>query len=262
MSRLAHELSAGELMLQTTSSNTQRNEADMSLPKQDGIAIDGPAGAGKSTVAQRVADKLHYLYIDTGAMYRAATWIALEKRANLENADEVIALVEKERIDLKPPDTSSRGRVRVFINDTDVTMIVRSRIVTRFVSQVSAIAGIRKIMVTRQQQMADRGGVVMDGRDIGTVVLPRAALKIFLTASPEVRAERRQKDLKEMGQIADLKTLMEEITARDHFDSTRETSPLRQAEDAIVIDTDGLSIDDVVEQVLSLAETRLQSFRS
>lgn len=245
-------------MLQTTSSNSQRNEAEMSLPRQDGIAIDGPAGAGKSTVAQRVADKLHYLYIDTGAMYRAATWIALEKKANLDNADEVMALVEKERIDLKPPDTSSRGRVRVFINDTDVTMIVRSRIVTRFVSQVSAIAGIRKIMVARQQQMADRGRVVMDGRDIGTVVLPRAAVKVFLTASPEVRAERRQKDLKEMGQIADLSTLLEEIKARDHFDSTRETSPLRRAEDAIEINTDDMSIDDVVDRILELAQARLQ----
>lgn len=242
-------------MLQTT--NTKIDEATMAGPKQDGIAIDGPAGAGKSTVAQRVAQRLQYLYIDTGAMYRAATWIALERKANLENQAEVIGLVESARIDLRPPDESSRGRVRVFINDTDVTMIVRSRIVTRFVSQISAMAGIRQIMVARQQQMADRGRVVMDGRDIGTVVLPRAALKVFLTASPEVRAERRLKELKEMGQVADFDTLLEEIKARDHFDSTRATSPLRQAEDAIVINTDDLTIDQVVDQILSLAEVRL-----
>jgi cytidylate kinase len=243
------------MMLQTT--NSQIDEATMSGPKQDGIAIDGPAGAGKSTVAQRVAQRLQYLYIDTGAMYRAATWISLERKANLEDDAEVIRLVEASRIDLQPPDESSRGRVRVFINETDVTMIVRSRIVTRFVSQISAIAGIRKIMVARQQQMADRGRVVMDGRDIGTVVLPRAALKIFLTASPEVRADRRLKELKEMGQAADLNTLLEEIKARDHFDSTRATSPLRQADDAIVINTDNLTIDQVVQQILSLAQARL-----
>lgn len=243
-------------MLQTTNSHSQIEDA-MSGPKQDGIAIDGPAGAGKSTVAQQVADKLQYLYIDTGAMYRAATWIVLERRGNPEDYAEVIRLVESSRIDLKPPDTSSRGRVRVFINDTDVTMIVRSRIVTRFVSQIAAIPGIRKIMVARQQQMADRGQVVMDGRDIGTVVLPRAALKIFLTASPRVRAERRLKELKEMGQAADLNTLMEEISARDHFDSTRETSPLRKADDALEINTDELSIDQVVDRILELAKARL-----
>lgn len=245
--------------MQTTDSKLKIDEVEPSAParKQDGIAIDGPAGAGKSTVAQQVASKLHYLYIDTGAMYRAATWIVLERKANIADADEVVRLVESSRIDLKPPDESSRGRVRVFINDVDVTMIVRSRIVTRFASQVAAIAGIRAIMVKRQQQMADRGGVVMDGRDIGTVVLPRAALKIFLTASAEVRAERRLKELEEMGQSADFKTLMEEIQARDHLDSTRESSPLRQAEDAILIDTDHLSIDQVVDSILELAQSRL-----
>jgi cytidylate kinase len=216
------------------------------------IAIDGPAGAGKSTVAQKVAQALGYLYIDTGAMYRAATWITLEKKIDISNTNEIIAGVKVADIELKPPDDSSRGRIRVFVNGDDVTMIVRSRIITRFVSPVSAIAGVRKILVAKQQKMAERGGVVMDGRDIGTVVLPNAEIKIFLTASSEIRAKRREQDLKEMGQIADFKTVLAEIEARDLFDSTREESPLKKAPDAIEINTDNISADEVVEKILKM----------
>ena len=222
------------------------------------IAIDGPAGAGKSTLAKRVADQLSYLYIDTGAMYRAATWVALEQRADLNNHTQVIELVRNASIELKQPDETSQGRVRVIVNGADVSFIVRSRIITKFVSPIAAIAGVRKILVEKQQRLASSGGVVMDGRDIGTVVLPDAELKIFLTASPEVRAERRLKDLKEMGQIADLATIIEDIRQRDELDSTRETSPLKQADDAVLIDTDHYNLEQVLEKVLAMCASKLK----
>ncbi len=221
------------------------------------VAIDGPAGAGKSTLAKRVADVLGYLYIDTGAMYRAATWVALEQRANMLDEDLIVRLVEKADICLAPPDDKSQGKVRVFVNGADVSFIVRSRIITRFVSPVSAIPGVRKILVDKQKRIADQGAVVMDGRDIGTVVLPHAEVKVFLTASPEVRAKRRLKDMQEMGQTADLETIVADIKQRDHLDSTRATSPLKKADDAILIDTDNHSIAEVVEMVLNLCRTRL-----
>jgi cytidylate kinase len=222
------------------------------------IAIDGPAGAGKSTVAQRVAESLGYLYIDTGAMYRAATWVALEQKADLHDTLRVVSLVERARIELKPPDESSSGKVRVFVNGDDVTFIVRSRIISKFVSSVAAIAGVRKILVDKQQAMATSGAVVMDGRDIGTVVLPQADVKVFLTASARVRAERRLKELKEMGQIADFETLLSEIEARDNMDFTRAVSPLKRADDAVEISTDELTIDQVVNKVLDLAKQKAQ----
>lgn len=222
------------------------------------IAIDGPAGAGKSTLAKRVADALSYLYIDTGAMYRAATWVALEQKADLNNTAAVFDLVSKAKIELMPPDESSKGRVRVFINGADLSFIIRSRIISRFVSQVAAMAPIRNLLVSKQQEMARQGGVVMDGRDIGTVVLADAELKLFLTASPRIRAERRLKDMQEMGQTADLETILQDIVERDRLDSTRESSPLRQADDAILIDTDNYTLDQVCQQVLELCCMRIQ----
>lgn len=240
-----------------TSCADRAGRNDQNGSKRIRVAIDGPAGAGKSTLAQRVADTLGYLYIDTGAMYRAATWVALEQRANLEDHDQVVRLVEGAEILLKPPDNASGSRVRVFVNGVDVTFIVRSRIITKFVSPIAAIAGVRKILVQKQQAMATEGGVVMDGRDIGTVVLKDAEVKVFLTASPEVRAKRRLKDMKEMGQTADLQTIIEDIRLRDHTDSTRETGPLKQAEDAVLIDTDNYTIDQVVELVLDLCKARI-----
>lgn len=223
------------------------------------VAIDGPAGAGKSTVAQKVAAEMGFLYIDTGAMYRAATWIALEKKIDPTDAFTIVGLVEKASVELKPGDASSNGRVRVFVNGDDVTFIVRSRIISKFVSTIAALPGVRKILVQKQQAMATRGGVVMDGRDIGTVVLPDAQVKVYLTASANIRAERRLKELKEMGQIADLHTLLSEIEARDQMDYTRAVSPLKRAEDAIEISTDELSIDEVVGRVLALAKAAAQA---
>ncbi len=217
------------------------------------IAIDGPAGAGKSTVAQRVASLLGYLYIDTGAMYRAATWVALEKKVDLQDSETIISLLERALVELKPPDESSQGRVRVFVNGSDVSMIVRSRIISKFVSQIAAIAGVRSLLVEKQQSMAADGGVVMDGRDIGTVVLPDADVKVYLTASTQVRADRRLKELKLMGQIADFEILYKEIDARDQMDYTRAVSPLRKADDAVEINTDQLTIDEVVSSIIALA---------
>jgi cytidylate kinase len=243
--------------METLLGNQRTVDGDCGSEKRISIAIDGPAGAGKSTLAKRVADVLGYLYIDTGAMYRAATWVALEQRADLDNHEQVIALLEKAQIELLPPDASSQGRVRVIVNGADVSFIIRSRIITRFVSPVAAIAGVRKILVEKQKRLASTGGVVMDGRDIGTVVLPQAELKIFLTASPEIRAQRRLRDMIEMGQTADLETIIADIKQRDHIDSTRATSPLKQADDAVLIDTDNYTLDEVCAKVLELSRDKI-----
>jgi cytidylate kinase len=225
--------------------------------KRISIAIDGPAGAGKSTLARRVAKELGYLYIDTGAMYRAATWVALKNKVNIADHQTIVRLVNQADIELRPPDESSQGRVRVFVDGDDVSMVIRSRIITKFSSPLSAIAGIRIMLVKRQQAMAAAGGVVMDGRDIGTVVLPNADLKIFLTASAAIRAQRRLKELQELGQLADYETILQEIETRDHLDTTREISPLRQAPDAVPINTDELTIEEVVHKVLGLAKHKI-----
>ena len=227
--------------------------------KQITIAIDGPAGAGKSTLARRVANELGYLYIDSGAMYRAAAWVMLKNRVAIDDHATIVRLVSQSDIELRPPDETSHGRVRVFVDGDDVSMIVRSRIITKFSSPVSAIGGVRALLVKRQQAMAASGGVVMDGRDIGTVVLPDADLKVFLTASSTVRAQRRQKEMQELGQFADYDTILQEIETRDQLDTTRDISPLRQAPDAILINTDELNIEQVVERVLSLAKERLSA---
>lgn len=245
--------------METLLGNQRKIDGERSSDKRISIAIDGPAGAGKSTVAKRVADTLGYLYIDTGAMYRAATWVALEQRADLDNHEQVVRLVEMAQIELLPPDESSQGRVRVYVNGADVSFIVRSRIITRFVSPIAAIAGVRKILVEKQKRLASTGGVVMDGRDIGTVVLPHAELKVFLTASPEIRAKRRLRDMIEMGQTADLETIIADIKQRDYIDSTRETSPLKQAEDAVLIDTDNYTLDEVCQKVLELSRAKIIS---
>lgn len=231
---------------------------DNSSKKHLVIAIDGPAGAGKSTVARRVADELGYLYIDTGAMYRAATWLVIQRNVNVQDLESIVELTGRTKIELKP-DTgcSSVGGVSVFVDGQDVTREIRSQQVTRLVSPVSAIPGVRQHLVAQQQEMASRGAVVMDGRDIGTVVLPRADIKIFLTASPEIRARRRLKDLEVLGEKADFEVLLEEIKQRDYQDSTRAVSPLRQAQDAIPLNTDNLDINEVVAKILRLCARQL-----
>jgi cytidylate kinase len=221
------------------------------------VAIDGPAGAGKSTVAKRIADALGYLYIDTGAMYRAATWLVMRENVNLMDLEGIVRLVSGAKIELKLQETADGQTTRVLVNGEDVTREIRTQQVTRLVSPVSAVPGVRQHLVAQQQEMAERGGVVMDGRDIGTVVLPKADIKIFLTASPEIRAERRLKELNEMGEEAQYASLLAEIKDRDRQDSTRLVAPLRQAQDAIPINTDNLAVDQVVERILNLCRRQL-----
>jgi CMP/dCMP kinase len=231
-----------------TSSNALTPETSKTKLK---IAIDGPAGAGKSTVARKVAEKLGYLYIDTGAMYRAATMIVLRHNFPVDNNELAGKALDQSTIELLPPDDGSAGRQRVVIDGVDETENIRTREITNQASAVSALPAVRDRLVARQRQLADRGGAVLDGRDIGTVVLPNADLKIFLTASPEVRAKRRQKELMESGQQVDYEVILKETIERDRKDSSRAIAPLRPADDAIMLDTDKLSIDEVVQAIIS-----------
>ncbi|WP_454191842.1 (d)CMP kinase [Paenibacillus sp. Marseille-Q7038] len=210
------------------------------------VAIDGPAGAGKSTVARRVASKLSYVYVDTGAMYRAVTYYMLRHEIKPEEVDTVLAHVKKLDIELIPAD----GGQKVYLNGEDVSGPIRSREVTGVVSLYSQIEDLRHHLVEMQRKMALRKGVVMDGRDIGTTVLPDAEVKIFMTASVRERALRRFKELDKTEEVT-LDQLEREIAARDKLDQEREVSPLRQAEDAIVLDTTSMSIDVVVEHIVT-----------
>jgi cytidylate kinase len=218
------------------------------------IALDGPAGSGKSTTARRVAHALGYVYIDTGAMYRAITLAAL--RANAAMSDTALApLVEVTQIQLLP---SEQGQ-RTILNNEDVTDEIRSTRVTETVSAVSALPSVRAAMVERQRELGNAGGVVMDGRDIGTVVFPAAELKVFLVASLEERARRRLAEIaaSQTAQILTFEEMCRQIADRDRQDSEREISPLRKAADAVEIDTSTLSIDDQAGRILALAHERI-----
>jgi CMP/dCMP kinase len=223
------------------------------MKKKLSIAIDGPAAAGKSTVAKIVAEKLSYIYIDTGAMYRSLTYKAITNNLNLENEDALLDTLLSTQIDLLP---SVKGQL-VYLDKQDVTNEIRSTLVTNSVSIVSKHLKVRKEMVRRQQGLAGEGGVVMDGRDIGTHVLPDAEVKVFLLASVEERAIRRYAENQEKGFPSDLDKLKEEIARRDKIDSEREVAPLKKADDAIEIDTTSLSIPDVVEKIMVLVHERI-----
>lgn len=216
------------------------------------IAIDGPAGAGKSTVAQLVAKQLGYTYIDTGAMYRALTWLALEQRVSPEDEQALLALLDAHPISLKQ---SANGQ-RVFVGEREATDEIRRPEVTQHVSTTAKHANVRDRMTRLQRRLAEGEHVVMDGRDIGTRVLPDAGLKIFLTASIDERAKRRYKELVDKGYQPDLKALKEEIAQRDKRDAERATSPLKKADDAIEIDTSGLSIEQTVHQIIEIYQNR------
>lgn len=218
------------------------------------IAIDGPAASGKSTTAKLVAHNLGYLHIDTGAMYRAVTLKALDEKIDLTDKNGIVRLAQTCTIRLEVTD----GTTKVFLDGTEVTKRIRTQLVSRSVSTVSSYVGVRDVMVHDQQRMAAAGGIVLEGRDIGTVVLPNAELKIFLTASVEERARRRKKDLALVGIEANQDDLVNEIEARDQKDSTREASPLRKAPDAIEIDTSYLTIEEQVDFILGHAKQIIQ----
>ena len=215
------------------------------------VAIDGPAGAGKSTIAKLVAGDISYAYIDTGAMYRSVTWKWLQTGTDFDEAA-ISKLSQTMVIEFKPEANVNR----VFVDGVEVTSAIRSAEVTANVSRVAAIGPVREAMVDQQRRMGEAGGVLMDGRDIGTVVFPNAQLKVFLTATVEERAMRRYKELVAKGENVDLKQLQADIALRDKQDSEREISPLRQAEDAIYLDTSDMNIDQVVAEIKKLVKER------
>ncbi|WP_029099578.1 (d)CMP kinase [Brevibacillus thermoruber] len=221
------------------------------------IAIDGPAGAGKSTVAQQVAKRLAYLYIDTGSMYRALAWAVLNNRVPIDDEAAVSGLLRESEIRLE----RERDSQRVFWNGQDITDQIRTPEVSQYASIVASYPSVREQMLVLQRQMAAGGNVVMDGRDIGTHVLPDADVKIFLTASTRERAERRLKELLAKGHQTDLATLEAEIAERDKRDMEREAAPLRQADDAVLVDTTGMTIDQVVERILKICERSGESIQ-
>ncbi|WP_313122712.1 (d)CMP kinase [Exiguobacterium sp.] len=220
------------------------------MMKKIQIALDGPAGAGKSTIAKQLAARLDYVYIDTGAMYRAVTLAALEQSLDLNNGEGLGELMKSLDIRLTPGENGQR----VFIGDREVTDAIRSIEITNNVSFVARQKEVRAALVTAQRKLADQGGIVMDGRDIGTVVLPDAELKVFLTATVEERAARRHRENIARGIDSDITVLQEEIALRDKRDSEREVSPLRQADDALYLDTTEMTIDQVVDRLMELAE--------
>lgn len=217
------------------------------------VAIDGPAGAGKSTIAKLAAEKLGYAYIDTGAMYRSVAWKFLQTGQPFDE-DFISGLSKTMLIDFKPEEKINR----VFVDGTEVTDAIRTPEVTAIVSRVAAIGAVREAMVDQQRRMGEAGGVLMDGRDIGTVVFPNAQLKIFLTASVEERARRRYAEMVAKGQQVDLQQLQADIAERDKQDSERAISPLRQAEDALLLDTSDMGISEVTERILQLVQERAQ----
>ncbi|EIF13697.1 MULTISPECIES: (d)CMP kinase [Bacillus] len=222
------------------------------MDKKLSIAIDGPAAAGKSTVAKIVAERKSYVYIDTGAMYRAITYTALKQNADLTDEAVLTELLKRTEIELV---SAPEGQI-VLVNGEDVTEEIRKDEVSNQVSIAAKHKGVREEMVKRQQQLGQKGGVVMDGRDIGTHVLPDAEVKIFLLASVEERAKRRYEENKKKGYDVNYETLIEEIARRDKLDSEREVSPLRKAEDAIEIDTTSLSIAEVAGKILEIVEQK------
>lgn len=222
------------------------------MPLPSTIAIDGPAASGKSTLGKKLADALGYLFFDTGVMYRAVTWAALEKGIDLDDEAAVVDLAQRVEIDLRPPSQADGRTSDILLDGQDITWQVRRPEVDANVSQVSAYRGVRQAMTVQQRRIGARGRVVMVGRDIGTVVMPHADLKIYLDASPEERARRRYRELVERGEAADYETILAAMLRRDQIDSTRDIAPLRPADDAYYLDSDGKDSEQVFLEVMQL----------
>jgi len=223
------------------------------------IAIDGPAGSGKSTVARRVADLLNYLYLDSGAMYRAVALKALERNIPIEHEAALESLTRETRVELQAPTAEQKSaglKNRVYLDGCEVTAEIRSNEVSQAASRLATIAGVREILVAEQRRAGQGGAVVMEGRDIGTVVFPHAELKIFLEASPEVRAQRRWKEHQEKGQHPTLNEVREEVKERDNRDRERKVSPLVRAEDAVLVDNTAMGIEETAKLIVLLARQR------
>lgn len=214
------------------------------------IAIDGPAGAGKSTIAKKVSAELGYIYVDTGAMYRA---VALYLTENGVAEEDIPAEVENADVSLKFVD----GVQRVYLGDRDVSELIRTPEISMAASRTSAVPAVRARLFDLQQKLARENNVIMDGRDIGTVVLPGADVKIFLTASAEERAARRYKELSEKPDCPDYQEILDDIIKRDYQDMHRETAPLKQAEDAVLVDSTNLSLDEAVAEITKLIRERI-----
>jgi CMP/dCMP kinase len=218
------------------------------------IALDGPAASGKSTLGHKLAESLGFLFFDTGIMYRAVTYVALHRDMNLQDESAVTQLAQNVQIDIRPPSQKDGRACDVVIGEKDVTWEMRGGDVDANVSVVSAYAGVRKALSDQQRRIGMRGKVVMVGRDIGTVVLPDADLKIYLDASAEERAKRRYDELIARGEQAEYDVILKKMIERDHLDSTRAVAPLKPADDAVIIDSDKMSAEEVFDQVLTLCK--------
>ncbi|MCX7975866.1 MAG: (d)CMP kinase [Bellilinea sp.] len=222
------------------------------MTKPNSIAIDGPASSGKSTIGVRLAERMGYLFFDTGIMYRAVTLAVIREGIDVNDEAEVTRLANCVHIDVRTPSVADGRKEDVLLNDEDVTWAIREPEVERWVSKISAYAGVRKAMTELQRQIGKRGKVVMVGRDIGTVVMPDADLKIYLDASLEERARRRYHELVQRGEAVQFEDVLEGLKQRDRIDSSRDIAPLKPAEDAVILNTDGLSVEEVLGRVFEL----------
>ena len=221
--------------------------------KKIAIAIDGPAGAGKSSISKVVANELGYLYIDTGAMYRGVTWAVLDSHVNVNNQKDVESLLPSLDLTLEP----TANACKVFVKGQDVTDLIRQQQINENVSTIASYKGVREYLVERQQAMAAVGGVILDGRDIGSVVLPKAELKIYLTASVDARAKRRWLEVQGTSNEQSLEDIKKNVESRDEMDKNRDESPLVCVEDAIVVDSSNMTLDETVEHILHLVQERI-----
>jgi cytidylate kinase len=224
----------------------------MNIPKI--IAIDGPAASGKSTLAERLADYLQYLYFDTGVMYRAVTLAAIQSFKSVDDETAITRLAGQVQIDVRPPSHNDGRKYDVLLDGKDVTWQIRGSEIDANVSQVSTYPGVREAMTTQQRRIGQRGQVVMVGRDIGTVVLPEAALKVYLDASVQERAKRRYQELCQRGECVSYDEILNSLKRRDQIDSTREVAPLRPAKDAVLVYSDGLDQEEVFQKIKDLLE--------